>query len=638
MLLLLVPAAIAEEFEAIEGWEAVPSGWDSNNMTNISLVKDEVDGAEQTVLKWQYYNSETWLKYPVGKLEPGTYVISVYIKSPNNMGDSRFGITQDSNGAFFDNSPGLFFPQFNNEYVMKEREVTVTEEQADVGQNMELLARYGDTGGYSYIAGASMKKKNNDGTYGPELIGDFKTVKASDNYWTVSSSHGYEIIRDNVNGEIKNVLKVSYKNGNGTTIYADIKNGSLEAGTYRISITTKSPNNAGESFWGITLTDEGGFPDNSKNYTTWANWSDMYSTITRDIVVTSSNVKQQLMFKTGWGDDNCPLYIADVKIQRVYDDGILGENRIINPDFTVVETESGAYPVTEVKSWPRYHGSLEFTEADSFTVRNVMGKDGAETRALVGYKAANNTGIRAVAQTVPTEAGKTYRLTYDFKQIGAVLNFGTRINSAMQGDFYETFIRAASPGATEWTTKTCDYVMQNSDVIENLIAFSLEGQCFEGEQLVYIDNVKFQEVIDENTLGPNLIANGDFEARSYQTALMFDIYDDTGTSVTGGEGFGKIPDFSLDALGYKMVAKAAITNGESETITPVFIVAVYDGAILKGMEIVTASIAGGATEEWIGVAELPDSVGNGNVTAKAFVWENLKNLKPLSGVEQVFEE
>ena len=641
MLLSLVPAVTAADVVGtgeLEDWmvtraEWVPEGGVPNEST-ITLEEDEVDGVTKPVMKWVYYKTDTLLKYKLGKLPVGTYKISTYIKSEQNMGEGHLGITTDD--------AIVSFPQFDGNYRRVEREVVVTEENKDTEQELVFAAKYGDDAGVAYISEVSMKRKNDDGTYGPEMIvrSDFRPYdipEGSDSFWSIEGAYGYQIEKDTVNGEIKNVLRVNYRNGDGTTIYADVKNGSLEAGKYRISITTRSPNNSGESWWGITLTDEGGFPDNSKAYDKWPVFSDAYTVSTRDVVVTSPSTKQQLNFKTGWGDDNCPLYIADVKLQRVYEDGTLGENRIINPDFTADELPSNEYPVREILNWSKYHGSPDFTEKDSFTVRTVTGKDGEQTRALVGYKAANNPGIKAIMQDVPTEAGKTYRVTYDYKQIGAVQNFGTRINEALQGDFYATYVPAAAAGATDWATKTCEYVMGASDVPDNFLAFSLEGQSFEGEQLVYIDNVKFQEVIDENTLGPNLITNGDFEAKSYQTDLMFDIYDDTDTSVTGGEGFGNIPDFSLDDLGYKMVAKATITNGENETVTPVFIVAVYDAGALCGMEIVTASIAGGATEEWIGTVELPDSVGSGNVAAKAFVWEDLNGLKPISDVAEISE-
>ena len=40
-------------------------------------------------------------------------------------------------------------------------------------------------------------------------------------------------------------------------------------------------------------------------------------------------------------------------------------------------------------------------------------------------------------------------------------------------------------------------------------------------------------------------------------------------------------------------------------------------------------------EEWLGTVDLPDGTENENVVAKAFVWEDLNGLKPMSEVEQI---
>lgn len=626
---LLIPSTFAQEYECVAGWEAYKQSWGSIDPW-VKIIEDEVDGVTKPVVQWRYTNEDAQLRYPIGYLEPGTYTLSMKVKSQYNMGNATYGISSNYDS-------GNMSTNFTNgAYLYRERDITVPESDASVFQTFRIQTQWGDAD-IAYISDISLKKKNDDGSYGPELFDPISITKGYDNYWSFQNEYSHEVINEYVIDGLKNVLKVTFKNGDGTTIYADIKNNTLEAGDYQISVTSKSPNNAGDTRVGVILDSNGGFPANSSALL--SNFSPSYTTKTKTITITRDNayVNQKLCIKTGWGDDNCPLYLADIKLQKINEDGTLGENRIVNPDFTVREIPSNEVPVRGAANWSKYYGSSAFTEQDNFTVRTVTDKDGNETRALVGYKAANNTALKAIVQYVPTKAGKTYRVTYDYKQMGAVKNFGTRMGSASEGGFSETYVAADSQGATDWQTKTYDYVMGATDAIDNFLAFSLEDSTFEGEQLVYIDNVTLQEVIDEDTLGENLIVNGDFEQKGYNANVFFDIYDEANSSVTGGEGYSSIPGFSLDALGYKMVAEATVINDDKDPIKPVLIVAVYDNGVLSGLETVEASVASGATEKWYGVVDLPGTVGNGTLVAKAFVWDSLSSLKPISVVEQVEE-
>ena len=612
--------------------EGTMEGWEASEASPISLVEDEVNGETRTVLKWNYGNgvesgdahtSMSGIAYSLGTLPAGTYRLSLLINTPYNPGGAWYGLTNDSNGGFPDNSKSSdYAARYKDEYNLVSRDVVVTN---PVNQQLRIAADWGDSM-FLYLAEAKVQPVLEDGSLGENIIknGDFqvKTEAAfSDEYWSFNDCTGHSFLTEYVNNKWARVLKVGYKNGDGSRIDACV--GVLEPGTYKVSAYVKSPANAGEREFGLI--------GNTERFLIPI--SSSYELVTKEVTVTQHQSLDYVRFRTGYGD-NSNMYITDVQCRRIYDDGTLGENRVINPEFkenSLIESDyQEEYTVS--KGWTPQGN---YAKNSNFTIRETTAADGSTTKALTAYKAAGQTGLMLMGQSFPTKANATYKVTFDAKRIGAALYVGTRMASSETGDFY-TNLQQIGTGASDWATYSFDYKMGTSDVASNALYFSVEQQCANFHQIIYFDNVSVCEVLSDGSLGENLIYNGDFEAPVRNvTNAYFDIVDLNGDSMTEGEGYNSIPPFALEDG--KLVAITSVFNNERKAYTVDFVVAVYKGGKLYHVDIVPVTAAHGETVKGQWQLGLPKTLGEGDVSAKAFVWDSAAGMTPLTGISSIEE-
>ncbi len=626
----------------IEGWAA------SYEDAKLESGTGTYNGVTKPTLAWTHANPDgSQLKkhvkiyYPIGALEAGTYEYDVIIKHTNS-GDGRISIVpsstmQPSVYTSFAKGSGS-----GGQFVNLKGTVTFDAPVSDA-QFIIFTDGYGDTGTL-HLYEVSVRKLSAQIEYGENIIenSDFRTIDFTTNYWSITNVYSQRVLQKEVNGEVKNVLEVYYKNGSGSRIVADV--GLMVPGTYKLSALMLCNSNAGERFFGITNDTNGGFPDNSRNVPQDQKipWSNEWTLVEREIVVTNGMIDQKINFWSGYGEDNKPLYITDLSLCRKNADGTYGENIVKNPDFTVEKVDETVNQInpTVVKGWEVLGSSM----GNSFTVRTVTGMDGNPTKAVVGYKSSEDKGFLQLKQGVGTEAGKTYCLTFKAKGEGPLDWAGVRVQTWMDGETEKDYwtLNDIFSGASDWAEYKLYYKMPDRDVNGNGIAFTTENimNSMKQEQMLIIDDVEFCEVLvaaDEATgteeeLGPNLISNGDFEAENYGiTDLQFAVIVDGEVAAGGAEAF--IPPSE-----YGLVASVTFQNGEATAATPAFVVATYKDGALYDVDIVdNVSITANSNQlvEWN--VSVPENLDGGVFTAKAFVWNSLSGLQPIGRVVTVGE-
>lgn len=159
----------------------------------------------------------------------------------------------------------------------------------------------------------------------------------------------------------------------------------------------------------------------------------------------------------------------------------------------------------------------------------------------------------------------------------------------------------------------------------------------------YVDfaEVKFQKVNSDGTLGDNMIENSNFTLPEHTvTNAYFDILDSDGDSMTEDEGYAFIPDLS-EADDTALYAITSVTNLTGKPYTVDFIVAVYQGKKLCRVDVVPVTANKGETVKGKWAVSVPsDAAYDGNVIAKAFVWDDVdgETVTPLTGVSSVTDK
>ena len=125
-------------------------------------------------------------------------------------------------------------------------------------------------------------------------------------------------------------------------------------------------------------------------------------------------------------------------------------------------------------------------------------------RAEINEQTADNTYVQ-LSKSFPTEIGKTYRLSYMGK--GA----GVGVNTACL--FFDTSLASTSwkgtkftKGTSEWTQYSRDYT---ATAETSTVYFMLQGA--NRSKSIWIDDVMVQEVLEDGTLGANVLNGGSFE-------------------------------------------------------------------------------------------------------------------------------
>ena len=327
-------AVFAEEFEK----EIITAldGYYITNGNTMEVVTDNVDGVEQPVIKWQFTSSESDFGTQLfDALSSGTYRMSVKYKCPNNPGQGRFGIRNETIDGkitgFPSNAPAKQIVATES-YITFSRDVIIT--NSDNQQYVRMRFGQGEAG-YCYIAEYMLQRVNEDGTLGENLLPEFyqERIKGTTEGWaTTNANAAIDIAYDTVNGVERPVLKLSYSSSESVLQWHFMDK--FEKGDYQISVTYYSPKNPGSGRVGFRYDSSSNtFPTNTTEQFLTKNSG--YETKTK--VITSKEVaaqNQYLKMLCQYGDTG-DLYIAEVKVQKVNEDGTLGENLITNSDFMV---------------------------------------------------------------------------------------------------------------------------------------------------------------------------------------------------------------------------------------------------------------------------------------------------------------
>lgn len=602
------------------GW-----GWTSYNGQNTRLIETTVNGETRKVIQFFPISNDMWghavaqgdINTSGSILEPGTYECKILGKTIGSTGNVYWGMREDAEGGMSEeNGKEHVFSGSNDDFAWMTARFTV-----DVSGENGLSVysdNTGEIGGQILIAEASVKQVFTNELENLIKNSDFTTLTLSTFEWQ-STNGSFEIIPTIIGDEVKNVLKLNPVNGQGITVKGRM--GALERnGKYLISAYAYTPGNPGSTKYGFSnnITYYG------KTIPVYTGMSD-YEYISAEFTNNNGNFDQWLTFIFEKGDAT-PIYLYDISVNRVYSNGVLGENCLINPNFTRTEIDESDDLVenSHIGGWKTNTGEV----GHNWTVRNVIGIDGTNTNALVGYSTSGRTELMEVKQDVTVEYGATYALSFKAKTEGPVTDAGIRMynwvdTNGNHSDYYKPNYFTLD-GSTPWTQYTKYYTMpespDGSTEFTNTLSFTTEGQGWADPKKFIIDDITFRKVItpasgtDAAVLGDNIIVNGDFEINAADMQPVI-------SALSNGKVFYNsnvyLPSSVLD-----LIIDMTFTNSGSDSETPILAVGVYqDGKLISLDWIDDITIPASTSQKYEWNMLFPEDIDYDAVyTAKAFMW------------------
>lgn len=450
-----------------------------------------------------------------------------------------------------------------------------------------------------------------------------ETITSLDGYYFIDNKdieieNAKEMVIDTVDGVERPVIRVAL-----TGIRSDfgIKFDDIPDGDYLLTAKYYCPADPGEGRFGLRRENSINYPDNSPKGAITQN--DTYTTVTKNVTVNDNGNNDfqyaRIRFTGGAGGENDYCYIAEFKLQPVNEDGTTGDN--ILPEF-YTERIKGT-----TEGW-NLENSSDTAIIDYANVNGVY-------KPVVKWSYQDkNSHFRYWLEGALAKGDYRISVTYYAPKNPGTGRVGIRndVNGGFPGNNTETTIVKN----TGYETVTRDVTVVN-DVAQQYLDIACEyGDAAD----LYISEVKLQPINEDGSLGENLIPNSDFMLRKLPEPdqfeannLMFDIVDDAGESMTGNEGIDFIPNTDV----YRLSASVNVKNNGDEVITPVLIIAMYYDGALYDTDMVPVTINEGENEDITVYMSIPDTVGEGKLNAKAFLWEGIGNMKPVTTFMQIEE-
>lgn len=447
---------------------------------------------------------------------------------------------------------------------------------------------------------------------------EFETefITSLDGYGTAedtSAKNTLEIVYDKVDGVTQPVIKWS-KGANdklkdfGTSPNFDISGGN---GTYRITVKYKS-DDVGEGRIGVRNDGTNSYPAGTTTLYELKASADSYVTYSKDVAMTRTTDEYVRMRFAGGTE----CYIAEFKLQRVNDDGTLGENLL--PAFY----EERIKGTTE--GWETTGDAAAELAYDTVNgvKRPVLKLSYTSAQGILQWKFAD------AFEQGDYQISVTY---YSPKNPGSGL-VGLRIDSTsttFPGNTTDKFLVKN----TGYETKTKTITSKGATAGQQYLKMLCEYGDSTGE--LYIADVKVQKVGEDGSLGENLITNSDFMVRKLPepeefevSGLMFDVVDAFGGTLTSGSGIEVMPPYSTE---YFLESSAEVSNNSGEAVMPVLIAVIYNNGELYDVQYASVEIADGSSADIKVSVEIPDGGDSDNFTAKTFIWKSIDDMEPISG-------
>ena len=366
---------------------------------------------------------------------------------------------------------------------------------------------------------------------------------------------------------------------------------------------------------------------------------------------TGSNAPKAPIF-TFKGDDAQEYYIDNITLVRVDDNGnaltpnLLGDEQstfepappeapeVDYPDLTAVNFVNSVWAQQEPKP-STIENKKEITAMEGYNSSRSLHfylDDTAGTGENISYRLQlpnssytdPTTGLTTTVTGAKIQEKGKYKVSFWVKVISGCENCGFAGPWSWAGNFFKDNGVTAN-GQWTYVEKIGDLTAEvtNGGAATRNMTFTVKGT---GVNEMYLDNVSIVRVDDNgNAVSPNLISG---VASDFETVTEgMEVY---GVKMYDTE-WNEITELTTELSGKKVTALATVVNHEAATTGQVML-CFYEGNQLKHVKISALSnLTSGGTARVIPVEmTLPTITDVTNLSIKAFVWDSVKGMTPLT--------